>query len=179
MKGKTDMSEKKDTKTFIMGNENIFDDSHLDERQKIEAYKTTFKLFIAMFYTMLFMSMIVFIFAAGTSNISLLVTGAAGMLVTELFIVLYAAMTSSKGAMNLKFAKRASTPAYAVSCIILAAAMFFVSTDRIGQRLNIKNISMLLYVLIYASESLLLFYYSRRNMKVLEKQLKDDEENDE
>ena len=173
------MSEKKDTKTFIMGNENIFDDSHLDERQKAETYKITFRLFIAMFYTVLFMSMIVFIFAVGIPNIALLVTGAAGMIIAELFIVLYAAMTSSKGAMNLEFARKTSNPLYAVSSIMLAVVMLLISADRIGQGLNIKNISMVLYVLIYTIANLSMFYYSRRNMKILEKQLKDDEENDE
>ena len=172
------MSEKKDAKTFIIGNEDIFDDSHLDERQKAETYKITFRLFIAMFYTVLFMSMIVFIFAVGIPNIALLVTGAAGMIIAELFIVLYAAMTSSKGAMNLKFARKASSPAYVVSSIMLAAVMFLISADRIGQGLNVKSISMVLYVLIYTIANLLMFYYSRRNMKVLEKQLKDDEEID-
>ena len=167
---------KKETKEFLIGNENIFDDAQLDERQKAEAYKVTFKLFIAMFYTILFMSVSVFAFAVGTTNTALLVTGAAGMIIAEFFIVLYAAMTSFKGVMNLEFARKTSNPLYAVSSIMLAAAMFFVSADRIGQGLNIKIISMMLYVLIYVSENLLLFYYSRRNMKVLEKQLKDDED---
>lgn len=167
---------KKETKDFLLGNENIFDDAQLDERQKADAYRITFKLFIAMFYTVLFMSIILFAFAVGTTYTSLLITGAVGVVVAELFMVLYAAMASSKGVMNPKFAGKTSKPIYAVSCIMLAAVMFFMLADRIDQRSNIINIAMLIYLLVYVSENLLLFYYSRRNMKVLENQLKDDED---
>ena len=167
---------KKDTKEILLGNGHIFDSTELDERQKAEAYKITFKLFIVMFYTVLFMSMFLFAFAAGTPYTSLLITGAAGIVIAELFIVLYAAMASSKGVMNPKFAGKTSKPIYAVSCIMLAAVMFFMLADRIDQRSNIINIAMLIYLLVYVSENLLLFYYSRRNMKVLENQLKDDED---
>ena len=167
---------KRDTKEFLIGNSSIFDNTELDERQKADAYKITFKLFIAMFYTVLFMSMLVFAFAVGTTSTALLVTGAVGMIIAELFIVLYVAMTSSKGVMNLEFARKTSKFYYVVPCIMLAIVMFFKSADMIGQGLNIKNISMVLYVLVYISENLLLFYYSRRNMKILEKQLEDDDE---
>ena len=170
---------KKETKEFLLGNSHIFDSTELDERQRAEAYKITFKLFVALIYTILFMSMFAFAYALFTENMTLLIACSSSMIVTELFIVLYAAMTSAKGAMNLEFARKTSSPSYAVSFVILTASMFFMSADRIEQGLNIKNISMLLYMFIYFIASLLLFYYSRRNMKVLEKQLKDDEENDE
>ena len=171
------MSEKKNTKEFLIGNSNIFDNSHLDERQKADAYRITFKLFISMIYTIIFMSMFAYAYAAYTENMILLIAGAVAMIVTELFIVLYAAMTSSKGAMNLEFAQKTSKPSYAVIIIASAVVLLFIVVTKIGQRVNI--IFILLYFIVYFIANLLMFYYSRRNMKVLEKQLKDDDENDE
>ena len=123
------------------------------------------------------MSMFAFAYAAYTANTTLLIACTAAMIVTELFIVLYAAMTSSKGAMNLEFAQKTSKPSYAVTVIVSAVMVFFVVVFKSGQKINITFT--MLYFLIYFIAYLLLFYYSRRNMKVLEKQLKDDEENDE
>ena len=165
---------KKDTKTFIIGNEHIFDDAHLDERQKAEAYKITFQLFIAMIYAMLFVSTFVFVYAAATANIPMLITGAAAGMITQLFIILYAAMTSSKGAMNLEFAKKNSKPSYLVIWIGSAIMMYFIMIYKMP--LEVSGIFILLYVLLYFVEFLLLFYFSRRNMKILEKQLKDDDD---
>ena len=170
------MSENKNTKEFLIGNSHIFDNSHLDERQKADAYKITFKLFIAMTYAMLILSMTVMFFAVGTPNTALLIVGAAVMIITQLFIVLYAAMTSAKGAMNLEFAGKTSKASYVVFSIALAVVLLLISIDRMGQRLKIDNIFLFVYLLAYVIESLLLFYYSRRNMKVLEKQLKEDDE---
>ena len=167
---------KKDTKDFLIGNSHIFDNTELDERQKAEAYKITFKLFIAMTYTMLILSMSVVFFVTGTPNTALLIAGAVVMIITQLFIVLYAAMTSAKGAMNLEFAKKTSKVSYILVCIVLAVVLFWMSIDGKDQRSDISNILILLYLIVYVIESMVLFYYSRRNMKVLEKQLKDDEE---
>ena len=167
---------KKETKEFIIGNSHIFDNTELDERQKAEAYKITFRLFIAMTYTLLFMSMSVFAYAGYEANATLLIAGAAVMIISQLFIVLYAAMASSKGVMNLEYARKTSHPAYVVSSIAVAAALFAMITNKKGLRLDIDNMFWMIYMLSYVIESLLLFYYSRRNMKVLENQLKDDED---
>ena len=179
MKGRTAMSENKNTKEFLIGNSHIFDNTHLDERQKADAYRITFKLFIALIYTMLILSMSVVFFTIGTPNTALPIAGTVVMIITQLFIVLYAAMTSAKGAMNLEFARKTSSPAYAVSLIALAVVLFLISLDGKDQRSRVNDILYLIYMFVYVVENLLLFYYSRRNMKVLEKQLKDDEENDE
>ena len=167
---------KKETKEFLIGNSHIFDNTHLDERQKADAYRITFKLFIALIYTMLILSMSVVFFTIGTPNTALLIAGAVVMIITQLFIVLYAAMTSAKGAMNPEFARRTSSPSYAVSLIALAVVLFLISLDGKDQRSGVNNIFFLIYMFVYVIENLLLFYYSRRNMKVLENQLKDDED---
>ena len=167
---------KKETKEFLIGNSHIFDSTDLDERQKADAYKITFRLFIAMTYTMLILSMTVVFFTIGTPDTALLIAGAVVMIITQLFIVLYAAMTSAKGAMNPEFARRTSSPSYAVSLIALAVVLFLISLDGKDQRSGVNNIFFLIYMFVYVIENLLLFYYSRRNMKVLENQLKDDED---
>lgn len=166
---------KKDTKEFLMGNGHIFNTTDLDERQKAEAYNITFKLFIALTYTMLILSLSVVFFATGTPNTALLIAGAVVMIITQFFVVLYAAMTSAKGAMNLNFARKTSKATYVLFCIVLAVILFLVSIDGKDQRSDISNILILFYVIAYVIESTPLFYYSRRNMKILEKQLKDDE----
>ena len=167
---------KKDTKEFLLGNGHIFDSTELDERQKAEAYKITFRLFIAMTYTMLILSMTVVFFAVGTPYTALLIAGTVVMIITQLFIVLYAAMTSAKGAMNPEFAGRTSKPSYVVFIIVFPAVLLWVSIDGKDQRSDISHIFLLLYLIVFVVENLLLFYYSRRNMKVLENQLKDDED---
>ncbi|MCH5193586.1 MAG: hypothetical protein J1F11_06465 [Oscillospiraceae bacterium] len=164
---------KKETKEFIIGNSHIFDSTELDERQKSEMYKITFQLFIGLFYTMLYLSIIVFAYAIFTANTPLMAAGIATMALTEFFIVLYAAKTSSKGIMNPDFAKKTAQPSYAVICTASAVLVYFSMITKVTV---VSRTLALLYILEYVIENFLLFYFARRNFKVLENQLKDDED---
>lgn len=150
-------------------NEGLFDERSLDEMQKAENYRIGFKLFQACYWFMYFFSMFIFASAATEENTRFAVYGIIAMAVTSAFHVIYSAKVSAKGVMNIKYAEAMSKPYTAVAytvCIILYGYVTLTGSHPISFLMICIPYIMLIFDCIFA----------RRNMKVLEKMLKEDSE---
>lgn len=150
-------------------NKGLFDESSLDEMQKAENYKIGFKLFQACFWFMYFFSMLIFITAIKTDNIIFTVYGITAMAAASMFHIIYSAKVSARGVMNSKYAEAMSKPYTAVVytiCIILYGFVNLTGSEPFVFLMFLIPYIMLIFDCIFA----------RRNMKVLEKILKDDNE---
>lgn len=145
----------------------LLDISALDEMQKLENYKIGFKMFTVSLIVWILISFATIGFGAARYNDDVVMIGEISFCIIALLYILYAVLASSKGVMNMKFAKEYSKPGVAVMWITVAITNILLDI--------IPFMIALVMVLFY----LALYLCAKRNMKVLEKQLKDDEENDE
>lgn len=150
-------------------NEDLFDEKSLDEMQKAENYKIGFKLFRACFWFMYFFSMLIYVTAITIDNNIFRVYGIITMAAASVFHIVYSAKVSAKGVMNSKYAETMSKPyviaAYTI-CIILYAYVDLNGSDPIVFITVLIPYIMLIFDCIFA----------RRNKKVIEKMLKENDE---
>ena len=150
-------------------NEDLFGEKSLDEMQKAENYKIGFKLFRACFWFMYFFSMLIFVSAVNPDNTIFMVYGIIAMAAASVFHIIYSAKVSAKGVMNPKYAETMSKPHMIVVytiCIILYGYV------------NLTGSHPIVFLMILIPYIMLIFdcIFARRNMKVLEKMLKEDNE---
>ena len=148
-------------------NEGLFDERSLDEMEKAENYRIGFKLFQACYWFMYFFSILIFITAVKTDNTIFTAYGIIAMAAASVFSIIYSAKVSAKGVMNIKYAESMSKPYTAVVytvCIILYGYVTLTGSHPIAFLIVCIPYIMLIFDCIFA----------RRNMKVLEKMLKED-----
>ncbi len=151
-------------------NENLFSDSSLDERQRSESYCIAFKIFRAMFYTCLMLSLIIVIMSDGIKSVLLKVMGLILMTVLYGFYVLYAALTAAKGIMPESFAKRCAKKSFVIGiCALEAAALVFFAA-------SISDAAQTAYITIVSVMNIILHFLARHNFKVLKKQTEEEEQ---
>ncbi len=165
------MSENNEYNTYekVVG-DNLFSDSGLDEMQKSESYRIGFKIFRAMFFTCLAISLTMVAAADTMGNIVLTVMGL--ILTTALmgFYTLYAVLTAAKGIMPDKYAKRNANPGFlALICIMTAAIAFLY----ICGFLNAVKAACLLIICVM---DIIQCLAARHNFKVLKKQMEEEEQ---
>lgn len=148
-------------------NEDLFGEKSLDEMQKAENYKIGFKLFQACFWFMYFFSMLIFVTAVNTDNTIFTIYGITTMAAASAFHIIYSAKVSAKGVMNPKYAETMSKPHMIVVytiCIILYGYVNLIGSYPIVFLMICIPYVMLIFDCIFA----------RRNKKVLEKMLDED-----
>lgn len=150
-------------------NEGLFDEKSLDEMQKTENYRIGFKLFQACYWFMYFFSMLIFVTAVNTDNTVFTAYGVASMAAASVFHIIYSAKVSAKGVMNPKYAdtmgKPGSLAMYTIVLIMGAFSMVYTT----------KPVS----VLLLAGPGTMVLcdcFFARRNNRVLEKMLKENDE---
>lgn len=167
--------EQKDTydKFFGGGVNNIFSESGFDEMQKARTYEIGFKIFRVFFWVAYFMAATVMVAAMALESTLVLVIGSAFMVVCDLFYLLYAAKVSARGVMNIDFAKRMSKK----SVLVLYVFMLVIWTVNLfsGSVMMYAAAMWILLSILYIG----LHICAKRNMKVLEKMLKDDSDSGE
>ncbi|MDE7279514.1 MAG: hypothetical protein K2N26_07310 [Oscillospiraceae bacterium] len=147
----------------------LFDESSLDEMQKAENYRIGFRLFKACYWFMYFFSMYIFVAAVNMENTIFTVCGITAMAAASVFHIIYSALVSAKGVMNIKYAEAMSKPytsAVYTICIILFGFVTLTGSHPIAFLMISIPYVMLICDCIFA----------KRNMRVLEKMLKDDSE---
>lgn len=102
-----------------------------------------------------------------------LIIGSAFMAVCDFFYLLYAAKVSSLGVMNLDFAKRMSQKSTLIAYIFMG--VIWTINLFLGSVVAATSIMMILLSIFYIG----LYICAKRNMKVLEKMLKDDSDSGE
>lgn len=154
-------------------NDSLFSDYCLDEMQKSESYKIGFKLYRGMYYTLGCITTISVIANEGSGNMLAVVLSLISLGIIFLFSILYAALTSAKGIMPFKYAKKYADSRMWVLWIIYALAGIFIAV--FDRTFIIKTV----VVIMTAIAGISIQLFAKRNFRVLEKQLKDDTENSE
>lgn len=153
----------------LQNNEGLFDENSLDEMQKAENYRIGFRLFRACYWFMYFFSLYIFIAAANMENTLFTVCGLISMTAASVFHIIYSAMVSAKGVMNIRYAKKMSMsyniPVYTIIIILSGMAILM------GRRPIAVLMLFIPYVMVICD-----CIFAKRNMRVLEKMLKDENE---
>lgn len=162
--------EKKDTydKFFGGGGNNIFSESGFDEMQKARNYEIGFKIFRVFFWAVYFMAIVVMVSAMALKSTLVLVIGTAFMAVCDIFYLLYASKVSSLGVMNLDFAKRMSQRSILIAYIFMGVV--WTINLFLNSEMAVTAIMMILLSVLYIG----LYICAKRNMKVLEKMMNED-----
>ncbi|MDE6762413.1 MAG: hypothetical protein K2N26_07300 [Oscillospiraceae bacterium] len=167
--------EQRDTYDKFFGGRgnNIFSESGFDEMQKARNYEIGFRIFRVFFWAVYFMATAVMAAAIAVKSTLVLVIGSAFMAVCDLFYLLYAAKVSSLGVMNLDFAKRMSQKSILI--VYIFVGVVWIMNLFLGSATAAAAIMMILLSILYIG----LYICAKRNMKVLEKMLKDDSDSGE
>lgn len=167
--------EQKDTydKFFGGGGNNIFSESGFDEMQKAMNYEIGFKIFRVFFWAAYFMALAVMVMAMALKSTLVLVIGTAFMAVCDIFYLLYAAKVSSLGVMNIDFAKRMSQRPILIAYIFMGVV--WTINLFLNSEMAVTAIMMILLSALYIG----LYICAKRNMKVLEKMMSEDNDSNE
>lgn len=150
--------------------DSLLSDGELDEMQRSESYGIAFKIFRAMFYTCLMLSLIIVIMSDGIKSVPLTVMGLILMTVLYGFYVLYAALTAAKGIMPEGFAKRCAKKSFVIGICALEAAVLVCAAA------NISDAAQTAYITIVSVMNIILHFLARHNFKVLKKQTEEEEQ---
>lgn len=153
-------------------NEGLFDEKSLDEMQQNENYRIGFRLFKACYWFMYFFSMSAFVFAVNTEDTAFTAYSLVLMAAASVFHIVYSAKVSAKGVMNIKYAEAMAKPYTAVIytiCIIL-----FGMVQLIDSRPIAFAMICIPYIMLICD-----CFFARRNMRVLEKSLAEESEENE
>ena len=110
--------------------------------------------------------------AVAYENTAITIIGLVLIAMCTLFYILYAAKASAAGVLNQKFAETMSKKSTLICGIIILAMWLFRILD--GTDAPEFAATWIILAVFYISN----YLCSRRNMKVLEKMLKDEEENE-
>lgn len=147
----------------------LFSEDGVDEMQKSQNYEIGFKLFRACYWFMYFFSMSAFIYAVNANDTAFTVYSIALMAAASIFHIVYSAKVSVKGVMNPKYAaamgKPGSAAVYVIVLILGLMSMAYTSKPISAAMLIMPGIMVLCDC-----------FFARRNNKVLEKMLKETEE---
>ena len=148
----------------------IFIDDDFDEMQKAENYKIGYKLFKILFSVVSVVPAFMYTLSVSTGEFVSAVMSLILFIFTWVMYVIYAAKASEKGVMNPSFAKSASAEWRIPACIgFIVFCIIFSVCGVLDYKLTI-GWGILMTANIFIS------HYAKRNMKVLEKQLKDGDE---
>ena len=163
---------KRDTYDKLIGSGSamLFSDSGFDEMQKAKNYEIGFRLFRAFFWSVYIASFLMFTAASGLENTVFTAVSIGFMVLCTAFYLIYAARTSAAGVMNRKYAEQMSRR----STLFTAAAAALSSLVIISTGILKGAFAVMWAVLVVFS--LGNWLCARRNMKVLEKMLKDESE---
>ena len=148
----------------------LLTDDCFDEMQKAENYKIGFKLFKIIFYAVLFFSGIMYIVSCNGGQTPLAVMSFILHIFAWVIYIIYAAETSAKGVMNPAFARNASKdwqiPVYIAFSVLVTLLTVC----------GVYNFAQTIIWITIMTANIFISHYAKRNMKVLEKQLKDGDE---
>ena len=151
------------------GYNDMLSEKGLDEMQLAQKYKIGFKLFRALFWVQYAAAIAVTFVAIYLENNTFMYIGAGLLSIWTVFYIVYLAKIASAGLMNAKFAS-------SLNKMYLIMGILFILMWLINL-INKHTDAFTVYVWINFGVMYLGTYFcSRKNMKVLEKMLKDNDE---
>lgn len=166
------MNNTEKNKEYINGYNDMFSEKGFDEMQLAQKYKIGFKLFRALFWVQYAAAIAVTLIAAGLENNTFMYIGAGLLSIWTIFYIVYLAKIASAGLMNAKFASSWNKMYLIMG--ILYILMWLINL------INKHTDAFTVYVWINLGVMFLGIYFcARKNMKVLEKMLKDTDESEE
>lgn len=154
---------------YISGNGDLFSESGFDEMQKAKNYEIGFKLFRIFYFVMLTASLSIICVAAGLESLPFQYIGAGLVFLCTAFYLTYAAKTAAAGVMNRRFAETMSKKYVLFYGIVILIVWLFIGIK--------GDTDLLISVWINLGAMYIGNYLcARKNMKVLEKMLKDEDE---
>ncbi|MBQ8176501.1 MAG: hypothetical protein IJ035_05635 [Oscillospiraceae bacterium] len=163
------MSDLYNTEEMENNSASLVDDFQLDEMQKAENYKIGFQMFKILFYIVMFISYTMFIISSkGNTAIMVLsfVLYACGWTV----YIIYAAKASAKGVMNPTFVRNNTRDwqPFVYVCFALMIIIFALC--------DLFHIYQAVILVFTMAMLIVINYFAKRNIKVMEKQLEEDGE---
>lgn len=156
----------------LYGYNDMFSEKGFDEMQLAQKYKIGFKLFRALFWVQYAAAIAVTFIAIYLENNTFMYIGAGLLSIWTIFYIVYLAKIASAGLMNAKFAS-SWNKMYLITGIIYILVW---SINLINKHTDAFTV----YVWINLGVMYLGTYFcARKNMKVLEKMLKDNDESEE
>ena len=147
----------------------LFSENGFDEMQKSQNHEIGFKLFRACYWFMYFFSMSAFVYATNDNDTAFTVYSIALMAAASVFHIVYSAKLSAKGVMNPTYAaamgKPASATVYVIVLILGLMSVVYTSNP-------ISVVILIMPGIMVLCDC----FFARRNNKVLEKMLKENEE---
>lgn len=164
------MNNNEKNKEYTAAYNDMFSEKGFDEMQLAKKYKIGFKLFRALFWVQYAAAMAVFCIAGGLENDIFTYIGAGLLTIGTVFYIVYLAKLASEGLMNAKFA---GSWANIIWVIIYAVLILAWLIKLIKKDTDIFSAYMWVNLgALYLGNC----FCSRKNMKVLEKMLKENDE---
>ncbi|MCM1329701.1 MAG: hypothetical protein NC253_09710 [Ruminococcus sp.] len=152
-----------------MGYNDMFSEKGLDEMYLAKKYKIGFKLFRTLFWVQYAAAFAIGMFAAGLGNDDFVYIGGGLLTIGTVFYIVYLAQLASEGLMNAKFAKSWSSIIWLIPLILLELGLIYKAikdTDFFSAFMWLNLGAM------YIGN----WFCARKNQQVLEKMLKENEE---
>ena len=156
----------------------LFLENNMDEMLRYKNYELGYKVF-RNYFTAVYVISILIAFAGGLlKNIPLAAAGILLTLFTAIFRIFYAAKAASRGIMNPTYVSSMTTTGFGkISiCYLISAVVLTICAFASGR---LSYAVFYIITIITSAESVLEYYFAKKNMKVLEKMLSEDSENEE
>lgn len=152
------------------GYNDIFSEKGLDEMQLAKKYKIGFKLFRALFWVQYAAAIATMLIAAGLENNTFVYIGAGLLTIWTVIYIVYLAKLASEGLIDTKYAGMWSSKLWLIIGIILIIVWLLNLINKNTDPFNVF-IGTNLGIMYLGTH-----FCARKNMKVLEKMLKDESE---
>lgn len=153
----------------------LFLENNMDEMLRYKNYELGYKIF-RNYFTAVYVISILIAFAGGLlKNITLAAAGIFLTLFTAVFRIFYAAKAASQGIMNPTYVSRMTGLGKIWIYYLVSAVAYAIYAFASGRHYA----SIYIIAIITLATSVLEFYFAKKNMKVLEKMLSEDSENEE
>lgn len=161
---------------LVNENKDLFAIENLDEMQKLQAYKLTYKCFKGLFWIMLAFSMAILFPAIHEENITFGIFGLAMEICVFIFYIVFAAKSAKFGIMNPLFAKMAAKTSYIVCYIVMLISYIILYLSKWLESKEMFNLVFCIYIAVAYASVVICCILARVNNKNVEKIGDDDEE---
>ena len=162
---------------FTSEKTDLFLENNMDEMLRYKNYELGYKIFRNYFTAVYVISIIIAIAGGLLKNIPLAAAGIFLTLFTAIFRIVYAAKAASQGIMNPTYVSRMTGLGKIWIYYLILAVAYAIYAFESG-RLSYA-VFYIIVIIITLATSVLEYYFVNKNMKVLEKMLSEDSENEE
>ncbi len=149
--------------------QDLLNDSKLDEMQKAYAYKLAFKCFKALYWSNIAFTLIPLIFSGMTNKSGFhAITAILMLIVTNIIYLVFGAKMSKVGALNPSFAKYMAKPSTVVFYVWMLIIYIFVAINHYKETGENIAIYFGIYVAIMIASYFALSFIAKKNNKVAE-----------